>query len=454
MATWKETSDVIHKAFSDIKDSAVLQESGVLTNIDDKAVSALSSVFHRELDVDDNIYIPVGTKTLLGEDFSSLYVSSKPVGKALDTGENQFFIEPSDEYDTEMHSDMCSLSVSQGYDALSLKERAMYEVVLLSKKASYEILNGGNSDKISSEYADKMNAYRSYCESNGVDWNNVIVGCSVELQTEARDYLKSKDSVLPGESYSRADMNRVVTNCAHNVVILSGGASFKDELVPALSQDITYEDTMNVSLDYSGSTLSKVANTSTDFLGRILHAIKDKLSIKDNETNKNPSVFASIKQSLSETMESIVRFYDNKVAHVNENVADYLSEDDYVQNSMSDESGFVESDVEEQFEVLSEQQSDLQAEQQQFESNPYYEAVGVERDTVDGLKETVNDIKDGVVEGLDYGIDKIKKNGVKSTFNELKDAVVDKATDMYDNYRNTDLVENENSFVSDDFELE
>lgn len=235
-------------------------------------------------DGDDNVYIPAGTKTLIGQDFESLYESTKIKSYANSDGTESDYIVSTSSYYTEMRSGNASANEAWSYDEASGdKVKAIYEITLLSKKYSY-LYEEGNDTKnalLETEYADYMSQYRGYCESNGISWDDVMTGVSAELQTECAHYMDDSDNIFKG---SKAEENRVIVNRAHSMLTGCMSEGYTDQLIPALEGKITYEDTLDTN-PKDVNFLINIKNKFTEFW--------------DNVKDKMPHPFRAIKETVS-----------------------------------------------------------------------------------------------------------------------------------------------------------
>lgn len=197
-------------------------------------------------EVDDNVYIPSGTKTLLGEDFTNLYVSSEFRSYENSDGSISSYIVSTSPYATEMKSGNATANEPWSYDEASgPKVKAIYEITLLSKKyaSQYQEGNVTANDKLSTEYADYMSRYRAVCEQQGISWNEVMTGVSAEMQTQCYYFTEESKDVLGA---SNADDNRVLVNRAHNMLKECMDENYEDTLLPSLVGKLSYEDTLDV----------------------------------------------------------------------------------------------------------------------------------------------------------------------------------------------------------------
>lgn len=229
---------------------------------------------------DDNIEIKAGSKTLLGDDFSSLYASSETetissASGSSDSGQSQVstdIIKSDSPYTTEMHSgDLRSGNWSE-YSVLPVNQKAEYEVALLTKK--YSAMEG--SDENAKAYADKMAQYRQFCDSNGVDWNSVIYSVSGEFQTEVADYKASASDFSISNATNTfsgsADKDRAQAAAAHKMLLSCAPDGYTDELLPALSGKVTYEDTVDDT--YTEANESKSAIFGSAFFSTVASFFK------------------------------------------------------------------------------------------------------------------------------------------------------------------------------------
>jgi hypothetical protein len=182
-------------------------------------------------------------------------------------------IDSASSYETEMHGGICSRASLTSYEMLSDREKAVYEITLLSKK--YAAMYTGDSEADSdtaNEYADYMAEYKAFCEADGLSWNEIVYNVSAELQTETRDYLKN-DNIISNMSYTSLDSNRIISNRAHGMLVACTDDTYSDMLIPALSGDISYEDTMDTSsnmADYGNAVMnSSVASNGIEFVAKI-----------------------------------------------------------------------------------------------------------------------------------------------------------------------------------------
>lgn len=208
--------------------------------------SAAKAVYAKFGDKNDRIEIPEGTKTLTGDDFSVLLPGASSGSVYTSDGEKVKTIEASSEYETEMHSGNLASSVSRSIDTLTKEQRVAFEVVLLSKKyaAEYQEGDAEANDAAADEYTSCMTNYRSLCENDGTNWNEVMNYASWELQQQSFEFTeREQTSWRPGD----AQNERILVNRAHGMLIECGGEGWQDSLYPAFGGK-NYEDTLDTSV--------------------------------------------------------------------------------------------------------------------------------------------------------------------------------------------------------------
>lgn len=157
----------------------------------------------------DNIEIPSSTKTLTGEPFSVLYgekCSKKTVVSDKGTIE---ILKPETEYNTEMFCCICKADERSTYDALSERDKMVYEMTLLTKK----IANEYDTNKLSAldaknKFCEKADEYKAIAEKSNMNWQNILMDVSCELQQQSSNYRKNNDT---------KNLNSV--NLAHNLFV-------------------------------------------------------------------------------------------------------------------------------------------------------------------------------------------------------------------------------------------
>ena len=276
-------------------------------------VGAVKDMFSSD-QADDNVFVPDDYKTLVGDNFTSLYQSTSTLTKVTDDGLSHSFIKSTSPYDAELHSGFGTMSSATSYDALDDRLKAIYEITLLSKKYSYNYKDDdvAHNDLLGNEYVQKMTQYRDYCVQSGLDWNDIISAVSIELQTETRDYIKSDDTVF-GSMAKTADTERVIANRAHNMVVACADDGYVDTLAPALESDISYEDTTNMLSDMTRDGKSvKDFNNVTAWISSIFNKFKLVVAhlpliggfFKDKSEEK-PSAVNTAKELLAEDLQNI-----------------------------------------------------------------------------------------------------------------------------------------------------
>lgn len=234
-----------------------------------------------ELSPDDNIYVPVDQKTLIGTDFSMLY-NGKISTNTLETDQGAVkFLNVKADYDTELRSGYCTSSEPVIYDALGTRDKAVYEITLLSK-AYADLYDGTNTEDIVQNYGDTMNQYKSACEANGLNWESVLSDVSTELQTENYWYKKE----------GKADEFDMASK-AHALMLTAAGPDFKDSLTLAFTGEFDYEDTISENgsevvdkkgvLGTAGKYINKGTAAVTNAVGGAWSSIRNKCNELVNE---------------------------------------------------------------------------------------------------------------------------------------------------------------------------
>lgn len=242
-------------------------------------------------DSDDNVFIPEGTKTLLGENFESLYASSELRSYDNSDGTKSSYIVSTSPYGTEMKSGNATANDAVSYDEKSsVKFKAIYEITLLSKKYGNMYIEGddANNDLVETEYANYMSKYRSVCEQQGVDWDYVMTGVSAELQTQSAYYLDKTNDMFGSMG---ADENRILVNRAHSMVKGCMSEGYEDALIPALAGKLSYEDT----LDTNPKEVGFLQNIGNKFV-----------EMWNNVKENWPHPFRSIKETVTGYLGSVL----------------------------------------------------------------------------------------------------------------------------------------------------
>lgn len=253
---------------------AIKKANGEPVSLLDKVKS--TQLFHYNGAYDDQIEIRTGTKTLLGDDFESLYENSTTASvksKDIDGSEASIdIIRSKCSYQTEMHTgDLRSAQWSE-YETLPVDKKAAYEVTLLTKKYA----NMPESEENAKTYADTMARYRQYCDFNNVSWDNLIHTVSSELQTEVSDYMTLDAN--KGDLYDQVSLSSKKAKAqaadAHNLLLTCAPEGYEDTLAPGLNANVSYEDTCDSR--YDGSVFARTAGFFT-VVHTMFMAIYDKL---------------------------------------------------------------------------------------------------------------------------------------------------------------------------------
>lgn len=236
---------------------AIKEANGEPTNLRDKIKN--TQLFHYGTSYDDKIEVQAGTKTLLGDDFSTLYESSETQDVQTQnedgTVSSVSVLKSTCSYPTEMHSSGLKRFTWSEYGTLPVETKAAYEVALLTKKYSAM----ADSQENAQSYADTMAKYRQYCDANNISWESVITNVSTELQTEVSDYKVTADnkSDIYNQVSLSADKSRAQAADAHNLLLSCAHDGYEDKLAIGLDSSVTYEDTCDSS--YDGSFVAHTA---------------------------------------------------------------------------------------------------------------------------------------------------------------------------------------------------
>lgn len=241
-------------AFKSLLKSAVEPIKNIPDMISDKALKIIH--YH-----DDNVAVPAGTKTLIGEDFSSLYEDFKLVDHNVSSGGQRSYIEAKSSYRTEMERMVSDHWMS--YDICSNTSKAAYEITLLSKKYANMYQNGNDeyNDKLAEEFGGKMAEYKNYCESNNMDWQQVCLNVSGELQIESYNYTEASKSLITniGPVGTDFDKERIIANRAHMMVKECMDDSSADTLPLSLTGKYEYDAALDTSEHQDAKFLNKAA---------------------------------------------------------------------------------------------------------------------------------------------------------------------------------------------------
>lgn len=292
-----------------------IKSEGVLTKLKNL------QLFDAETVYDDGIEVKSDTKTLLGNDFASLYASCETASIQAQNSDGSLYdmevLRATCEYPTEMHS-LYLKNVAWGeYDTLSPEQKAAYEVTLLTKKyAAMDTPSGEN--QAASEYADTMAQYRQYCDQNGIAWESVIQSASTEMQMEVSDYqVESKDSLNIYEQVGRgAAKAKAQSAAAHNLLLACAPEGYQDQPAAGMDSSVTYEDTCDDS--YNGSPVAHAAGFFVVVQG-MFAAVYDKLPHVGTWAK---SVFENLKnegKSFTENTQALMEEWDQQSdARINE----------------------------------------------------------------------------------------------------------------------------------------
>ncbi|MBO5435592.1 hypothetical protein J6A31_07350 [bacterium] len=284
-----------------------------ITTLSDKLADKVSNVVVDLSDsYDDNIMIPVGTKTLIGADFTSLYPmwSEKEYPTTDGMTMRAIHVDQSKApYFTEMLDSNLKRWNCSSYDIIDINTKASYEIALLTKKFTYQYDNADAAQReaLSSQYAADIGMYRNYCEVNNLSWSSVLSDVSAEFQKESCVFKEDVDgSIL---DCARPEANRVLSNKAHTLLKTCLGDEYVDELRPYLMDKISYEETFDANerdvgiftqlkakivdwwtnfkenrITLSGtinSVTSKIKNGITSYIG----AVESKMDTLDGKTD-------------------------------------------------------------------------------------------------------------------------------------------------------------------------
>lgn len=204
----------------------------------------------------DNVFIPAGQKTLIGDDFANLYAGE--VGtKDVETNDGMVTcLDPKTSYATNMHSSVLFSEGKGTYGGLTPTEKAAYECILFTKKCANEY-DGTNSEAIMEKYNETMDKYKSYCEDNGIEWLAVQNKMTNDLQAESAEYRKHGDST-----------NLHLTNLSHNLFLHNAGPDYRDPICNYVGFiGYKYADTLSLDMSDVSSFKAIKANAHDAFFG-------------------------------------------------------------------------------------------------------------------------------------------------------------------------------------------
>lgn len=236
---------------------------------------------------DDNIVVPMGTKTLLGEDFESLYPETKTETMKDTNGEENSYIVSTDKaYQTEMHALTAGHWTS--YDLCGTRARAVYEMTLVSKKYAYEYQTAKGDAKQQSidDYTTTMAFYKQFCEENDIGWGQVLQDVSAELQVESYDYAETSHKLVGdivnrfGKKGVNWDENRIIANRAHLMVKGVMPEGTEDQLATRLVGKTTYEKTLDTNIDEDTTLSARVALAFKSAYEKVRDFVKNSFPVK------------------------------------------------------------------------------------------------------------------------------------------------------------------------------
>ena len=321
---------------------------GDITRFGSSVKESISETFRKE---DDNIEILDGTKTLLGDDFTTLYESHDMEDCKASDGTVVKSIRSTSSYDTEMHSGMCSAKKYMSYDLFSDKEKAMYEITLLSKYYANEFSDdSAKNEMIAQEYANKMVEYRRFCDQNNISWSDVCVGVDIELQTECANYLRANEQVLNSRTAVNANDNRIITNRAHGLLLQCVPDDYIKMVCPSASvnyPELTFEDTLDTSTKYSNFLVRmkdyfvEKWNTFKEYIPKPIKSLKTCFVVATDELGK---LMDDSVENAKETQQEMYETYTDtkeKSEDFIEDVKDKTQErlDKFRENDLPEDSG-------------------------------------------------------------------------------------------------------------------
>lgn len=306
---WIETGSYISTKNGTDSDGLNLEsfKNAVLKDTSNLGHGLSDFISNKLVKTNDHISILAGTKTLLGNNFSSLYESSEPGKFSSSDGNTYDTIDSTSPYDTEMHSSNCTYTDNTSYSLLSDEQKAIYEITLLSKQYANKSNGDIPLDTIAQQYAETMNQYKSYCDNNDISWDNVCYKVSAELQSECADYKSDNKQIVSAYSASSLGSNCSVANKAHSLLLFCVSTDFKDTLsADALAKcsTLTYDDTLDTSgecttlLKRVGNCFSKASQTLKD---NAPHPIKGLATMFCNVTADLDNICESAQEKTDES---------------------------------------------------------------------------------------------------------------------------------------------------------
>lgn len=315
-ATMAENRQIVEENKQYARQHPEIQSDGVLTKLKNL------QLFDAETVYDDRIEVKAGTKTLLGNDFSSLYASCETTSVQAQNSDGSVYdmevLRATCAYPTEMHSSYLKNTAWSEYDTLSPEQKAAYEVTLLTKKYAAMDTPSAEENQSASEYANTMAQYRQYCDQNGIAWESVIQSASTEMQMEVSDYqVDSGDSMNIYEQVGRsAAKAKAQSAAAHNLLLACAPEGYQDQTATGMDSSVTYEDTCDDS--YDGSPVAHAAGFFVVVHG-MFSAIYEKLP---HPVKWAKSVFENLKnegRNFTENTQALIEEWDQQSdARINE----------------------------------------------------------------------------------------------------------------------------------------
>ena len=198
---------------------------------------------------DDNVVIPEGEKTLLGEDMSTLFASTSTRTFGESSGSDAKEIVNEGWYGTEMMSANLKSGSPRSVATLTAEQRAAFEIVLLSKKYAdmYEDGKDDANERSGKEYADLMARYKATCEANGTNWDEAMNYACWEMQSQSAQYRDDSKGIYAPEA---SEKNRVLVNRAHGMLVGCGNEGWEETMLPHVASRISKEDTFDTEEKY------------------------------------------------------------------------------------------------------------------------------------------------------------------------------------------------------------
>ncbi len=226
----------------------------------------------------DNIVVPSGTETLIGKDFSELYVSCDVKEYATSDGNTLIALDPGSEYDTEMHGSYLSMGTLSSYADMDIKTKLVYETTLLAKKYAYQfdVDNPDTNTALEDSFRDDITQYMLVSEANGLDWDVIVRESSNELQSETSDCLEASKKVIHGQ-YTQVDKNRTTAVRANRLMVSTAGPTYTDMIMPALSDKLTMSDMENYTSDIALSDDAGAFDRFKYVFGHFVKNVADKV---------------------------------------------------------------------------------------------------------------------------------------------------------------------------------